>query len=368
MSVKNYRFVSPGVFVNEIDNSQLPASPAGIGPVIIGRSEKGPALRPTTVSSFSEFVRIFGNPSPGQTGNDVWRDGSSLQAPTYGAYAAQAYLRNSSPLTFIRLLGAQTTEGAVSGEGKAGWTQTKAYGLFVFESGSGATTTSGSVTGSLGAIFYVNDDASIGLTGSFIYETSASSTPGSIVGKSSRPDTVALPFGGYQNLLVKNDGSNNYQYKMIISGSDANLLPMTASFNFNRNSSKYIRKVFNTNPELLNSAITAPANRLNYFLGESFDRFMKENVQPADGVTYAAVAELFSTGSAASGSNFNAGVQNAQTGWLVGCDIGDQRQPRLMKFHALGEAGDWSSRNLKISIQDIRQSTNESSDYGTFTV
>ena len=30
MSVKKYRFVSPGVFVSEIDNSQVPASPAGI--------------------------------------------------------------------------------------------------------------------------------------------------------------------------------------------------------------------------------------------------------------------------------------------------------------------------------------------------
>ena len=366
MSVKNYKFVSPGVFINEIDNSQLPASPAGIGPVIIGRSEKGPALRPTTVNSFSEFVQVFGNPSPGQTGNDVWRDGASLQAPTYGAYAAQAYLRNSSPLTFIRLLGAQTTEGAPSGEGLAGWTQTKAYGLFVFESGSGATTTSGSVTGSLGAIFYVNDSASIGLTGSFL--------PAEVHGASNTEIITAscganlLPDGGYQNLLIQNDGTNNYQYKLIISGSDVDDTALTASFNFDRNSSKYIRKVFNTNPELLNSGITDSTNRLNYFLGETFDRFMKENIQPANGVTFAAVTEIYSTGSAASGSNFNASLQNAQTGWIVGCDIGDQRQPRLLKFHALGEAGDWSSRNLKISIQDIKQSTNESSDYGTFTV
>ena len=75
MSVKNYRFVSPGVLVNEIDNSQLPASPAGIGPVLIGRAAKGPALRPTTVNSFSEFVRIFGNPAAGASGDDVWREG-----------------------------------------------------------------------------------------------------------------------------------------------------------------------------------------------------------------------------------------------------------------------------------------------------
>ena len=52
MSVKNFRFVSPGVFVDEIDNSQLPASPAGIGPVVIGRAAKGPALRPVAVNAF----------------------------------------------------------------------------------------------------------------------------------------------------------------------------------------------------------------------------------------------------------------------------------------------------------------------------
>ena len=97
MSVKNYRFVSPGVFVNEIDNSQLPASPAGIGPVIIGRAEKGPGLRPTTVNSFEEFVSIFGTPNPGNSGDDVWRQGANTTATTYGAYAAQAYLRNSAP-------------------------------------------------------------------------------------------------------------------------------------------------------------------------------------------------------------------------------------------------------------------------------
>jgi len=89
MSVKNFRFVSPGVFVNEIDNSQVPASPAGIGPVVIGRAEKGPSLRPVTVNSFSEFVNVFGAPSPGTIGGDVWRKGQwSTSAPTYGAYAA----------------------------------------------------------------------------------------------------------------------------------------------------------------------------------------------------------------------------------------------------------------------------------------
>ena len=63
MSVKKYKFVSPGVFINEIDNSQLPEAPEQEGPVIIGRSDYGPALRPVKVNSFSEFISVFGGPT-----------------------------------------------------------------------------------------------------------------------------------------------------------------------------------------------------------------------------------------------------------------------------------------------------------------
>ena len=92
MSVDSFKFVSPGVFVNEIDNTGRPDADAGArGPAIIGRLERGPGNRPVTVESFSEFIEIFGNPIPGGRGGDVWREGNYL-APTYAAYAAQAYL------------------------------------------------------------------------------------------------------------------------------------------------------------------------------------------------------------------------------------------------------------------------------------
>ena len=35
---------------------------------------------------------------------------------------------------------------------------------------------------------------------------------------------------------------------------------------------------------------------------------------------------------------------------------------------ALEEPGDWTNRNIKVSIQDIKRSSNDSTDYGTFTV
>ena len=90
MSVSKYKFVSPGVFVNEIDNSQLPAATPSIGPVIIGRTERGPNMRPVAVNSFSEYIEIFGNPVPGGRGGDVWRAGN-YTSPMYATYAAQSW-------------------------------------------------------------------------------------------------------------------------------------------------------------------------------------------------------------------------------------------------------------------------------------
>ena len=103
---KKFKFVSPGIFTNEIDQSQLPADPTAIGPVIIGRTEKGPAMRPVKVSSFEEFVSIYGLPSPGGGSGDDWRNGT-FDGPQHAGFAAQAWLKSGeAPVTMVRLLGA----------------------------------------------------------------------------------------------------------------------------------------------------------------------------------------------------------------------------------------------------------------------
>ena len=35
MAAKSFKFISPGIFIDEIDNSELPALPEEMGPVII---------------------------------------------------------------------------------------------------------------------------------------------------------------------------------------------------------------------------------------------------------------------------------------------------------------------------------------------
>ena len=133
MSVRSFKFVSPGVFINEIDNSQLPRAAETVGPVIIGRAERGPAMVPIQIDSFSEFVETFGNPIGGGEAEDAWRNGNRMGV-TYAAYAAQAYLASSSPVTFVRLLGLEATDADANG--KAGWEVDNATVIKLGASGS----------------------------------------------------------------------------------------------------------------------------------------------------------------------------------------------------------------------------------------
>ena len=71
MSANKFKFVSPGVFLSEIDNSQIPKTPGGVGPVIIGRARKGPAMRPVKINSYEQFINQFGAPLPGNEGEDA---------------------------------------------------------------------------------------------------------------------------------------------------------------------------------------------------------------------------------------------------------------------------------------------------------
>jgi hypothetical protein len=105
------RTVSPGVFTNEVDQSFLAGGVAQIGAAIVGPTVKGPALIPTQITSFSDFVATFG----------------SYTDDSYVPYVVQDYLRNGNVITVTRLLyedGYKLTNGglaiiASSGSGAA---------------------------------------------------------------------------------------------------------------------------------------------------------------------------------------------------------------------------------------------------------
>jgi len=346
MPIDKFKFVSPGVQVAEIDNSQRPAEPTGVGPVIIGRAQRGPGLRPVQVNSFSEFVEIFGSPWAGGDGCDVWRNGNRM-APSYGAYAAQAYLKNSSPIVYVRTLGNANEDATTPGQ--AGWlvgTDPKTlsdggnFGLFLIHSSSG----NNDQTGTLAAVFYL-DAGSIELDGQGVAGTATTGTCG----------------------LIKTVGTD-YELKAIVRTESG--VASKINFNFDKNSKKYIRKVFNTNPALTNTRISSTTG--SYFLGESYDHAIAElGADPGAGNAYGVIVTL-ELGTAQQNDQRRSATP-AQTGWIFAQDLGDSgsyapdNMQKLFRLKSIN-AGAWESQNLKVSIADVAGSTSEFQPYGSFTV
>jgi hypothetical protein len=377
MSVKNFKFVSPGVFINEIDNSYLPKTVEAIGPVIVGRSARGLAMQPIKVESYSQFVDMFGDTVAGGSNNDVYRDGNYV-SPMYGTYAAKAFLRSGvGPVTYIRLLGQQTSAGSTAGlDASAGWKTTKdldrdsstaggAYGLFVCTSGSDTDCSSDGKELHLAATFYMN-------SGSL-------SLVGPVRGAGAGGDTalgMTASLGTYngRGLVLGMDSDNLFTIEY--SGSNTSS-PKRVKFNFNDNSDKFIRKRFNTNPQLLTTAgAFYPAATVDdVWIGETFEQELRDrdlDTAALQGV----ILGIGLSGSAATGPQNmkKQASREAVAGWFIGQDLsGDptsyipQLQQKLFKLVGRGH-GEWLHKNVKVSIEDIRQSNTNATEYGSFSV
>ena len=377
---KKFRFVSPGIFLNEIDQSYLPAQPTVVGPVIIGRTEKGPGMIPVKVGTFSEFVSIFGNPIAGNgRAKDVWRDGN-YTSPTYGAYAAQAYLRAGvGPVTFVRLMGTQHP-GATTDTGEAGWTTTKtlagtdgnahnggAFGLYVWASGTAGvhdTDITNEVAGTLAAIWYMDSGSCPVLSGTTAMGYTIDANHANQEGT---------------GVAIKSDTSGQFKVR-ILRGDDATDAHTAAAedenvtFSLNQDSDNFIRKMFNTNPIKVNSSLTE-SNRKFYWLGETYERHLSEINLDTSAQRYGAILAVAS-GTANDGPHEKKmAYRDAMTGWYfaqnTSADFASyeyNNMTKLFKFVGINGHGAWLQNNIKISISNIRAASNDNISYGSFDV
>jgi hypothetical protein len=372
MSVKSFKFVSPGVFINEIDNSFIPKRAEAIGPVIIGRARRGLAMTPVTVESYSDFVTEFGETVAGAGGGDIYRNGN-YQSPMYGTYAAKAFLRsNVAPITFIRLLGQQSNTNDGSADSKAGWqtergatndrdTNGGAYGLFLFRSGAAADLG----TGLHAATFYLNtaNDATIFLSGNV-----------AAVGG-------ATTFGSKgTGVVIESDTNGLFSIEVA-----SNNLTGTVAFGFDDTQETFIRKRFNTNPQVTGDGASSffPASAIkDHWLGETYEQALRrEGLHSSTvkkfGVLLPLGANTEST--MAPDRNIDPSYMKSQksreavAGWFIGQDLGTAgsyepgNMQKLFRLKGRGH-GEWLYKNCKVSIEKIRQSTTTSSPYGSFSV
>lgn len=354
MSVKSFKFVSPGVFINEIDNSFTPRTAQDIGPVVVGRATRGLAMQPVTVQSYSEFVEMFGDTVPGNGGGDISRDGN-FQSPMYGTYAAKAFLNaNVAPLTYIRLLG-QEANGAAD---KAGWETTKdagttveenggAYGMFVFKSSSMSGDNLG--TGTLAAVFYIDQSASIQLSG-----------------------TIASGSANEQGVAKVINSDDNFNYTLVVSSSAGE---NKIKIGLDDTGDTYMRDRLNTNPQLTSPAgdFYPNASYRPYWLGETYDQSVRD-AGLVGTKTSAVILPIAQQASAAVGPHdMKIPSREAVAGWFIGQDQGTPsafnpvNAQKLFRLIGRGH-GEWLHKNCKVSIERIKQSTSSVTDYGTFSV
>ena len=393
VSAKNFKFISPQIHIEEIDKSQIPAAIEAVGPIVIGRAARGPAFTPVRVESFSDFVNTFGNPVPGGNGGDVWREGN-YTSPMYGTYGIQSWLKNGETATYIRLLGVhsdnKTTAGVAGwkvGEGYDGGATGGAYGLFVWPSASSDYT----VTGAIAAVWYL-ETGSVRLQGKTVGP-----------GATSAGGVIAVTSASY---MLHDDGSTSENPVFTVSFVEGVGLPSgTFSFGFDKGKSNYIRKVFNTDPTLLGRK-DVDSGEVKYFLGESYENTFKDKLYTSETNNVAALAQLarekgestysgsvyygaimgLSTGSAVQHDVRRGALANstyAKSGWFFSQDLSANtaswsldmtenitsgRVKKLFRFVGL-DAGEWTQNNLKISLTNIRASSNEDVEpYASFTV
>ena len=349
-----FDFISPGVSIRELDESQTSDLVTDDGILLIGTAPQGPGNKPIKINNLEDFYTIFGKPISGKGSNstDVWRDGNQ-QGTTYAMYAAQAWLASqTSPVTFIRLLGEdQVAASQATGYVEAGWStyqangvpaadNASAYGIFVMPSGAATSM----LTGTLAAV---------------IYSTGSSwAVSGNIEGRSSRTTASLGTFiqstttAGRKNTFTLVQSSSTGEKKYVV--------------HFDRKQKDgYIRNVLNCNPQKTKAINYASTE--SYFLGETFDeatdRVVTDAGSSSAGQQYAIMFPL--SDATSHYSDRKRAATAAMTGWFINRDPnpGDdyasyspESASKLFRLVSLHE-GEWFGMNYGVRMENLRLGT-----------
>lgn len=363
---KTYK--APNFYSTETDLSVVtPTTPSGTPAVIIGAAPRGPAYVPVTVANNDDFVGTFGE----------------LNKKYPATFAAKEYFKNSSAMTFIRLLGA----GANSSTNDIATTQTtdrvRSAG-FKFE---GVTAPNDGYSRHAGCVQFLvaqhalqaaeaaeyplftrctsftTSSGVVNLVRAMIFTAS-----GSRVMVLDGDESVAAAFTAYPDdvCLVKT-GS----FKLVISSSDgtafgsadgmAGLRVYSASLD--PSSQNYVGKLLNTNP--------AKFSTEQHVLWADF----AVDAELASASTVAVVSGSANTAANAAEASlsyrrafggFDTRFKTPSTTWFISQPFGGVEYD-LFRIESIDD-GVAANTAYKITIRDLQASTDDSNPYGYFTI
>lgn len=376
-------FRSPGFFEQEIDLSARQISPSGTPAGVIGTAEKGPAFIPVTVGSFADFETKFG----------------TLDTNRFGPYAVREFLKHKSALTYMRVLGAGSNETAadISTTDKEGTVKNAG---FVIK----GTALTGEIGRHKGAVQFLvakhtppaNESAGFPVftdNSSFFTTRDANTELVNLV------RAVILTATGtkieildnnqsYSRANVANDlakigsiansplSATKY-FKLCISSSagasfsnddnSAGIRVVTASLD--PNDGNYIAKVLNTDP------LKFQKEEHLLYLDYAVEHDLAPVLPTVD--DHGVVAILSGTVNASNGTNstdnfrdlfgrFDTRYQSPRTSKFISQPYG-LKEHDLFHFETISD-GAYANNKFKISIANLRASTDPNSNWGTFEV
>jgi len=353
-------FRSPKFIDREIDLTARQEGPVGIPAGIIGTADRGPAFVPVTLGSFADFESRFG----------------SLNPKHVAGYAMERWLANKTAGTFMRVLGAGANDTVDDIEKTRITNQVRNAGFVVTGTVSvpdgrsvGSTqflvakhTTTTNET--LGMPIFTDNDSFTATAASedaYVVRGVLFSTSGSRVMILNGDEAVPTDLTLSDDLATLDSNSN---FKIVISSS-VGITTLTSSLD--PGSSNYIGKILNTNPDKFSTlnhllyldfsvdaevaAVSTDADSVGILSGT-------RNTSDSSGDTTFAFQDAY--------GHFDTRFKSAVTSKIISQPFGTSEFD-LFHFEALDD-GAWPNTKVKISIANIRGSTDPSNPYGYFEV
>lgn len=368
-------FKSPGFYDREIDLSARTVEPSGIPAAIVGTSQKGPAFVPVTIGSFADFQSKFGDVDP------------KFPAP----YAVQKWLDNRNSATFIRVLGggANSTQTDLDNTRTKGIVKNAGFLISGSAVGAGDLRYKGStqfivakhvVTGTeVYGLPMFSDNSSFFTTGSstdvYLVRGMIFTAYDTRVMVMSASDTFSGALDDFATLDSAPTSVTYKKFKLVLSSSSgssfgntdgyAGVRIMTASLN--PSSPDYIAKILNTDPEKFETerhvlycdfavddeiaTVSTASNCVGVVSGSS-------NTSANSGDTSLTFRDAF--------GRFDTRFTTPKTTWFISQPFG-ATEYNLFYFESLDD-GAYANNKFKISIANLRASSDPKYLFGTFTV
>jgi len=376
MSEQTFR--SPGFFEQEIELTAPGAAPTGVPGGLIGAASSGPAFVPTAVASFSDFEARFGGLDP------------NLPA----TYAANEWLKHKGALTFTRVLGAgaNATSAHVSTTVSQGTVRNA--GFKVTGSSVALPAVDGRTPGSVQFLVARHSIPAASTTpsewkGFPIFSDNPSFNPGGADTFNIIRGVLMFPTGS-RGMVLDMTGSNSLwtgtgaaiddmastdlntasathkRFKLAISSSVGSSFATTDGFagvriltaSFDPNATDYFGKVLNTDPKKFNDE-----QHLLYI-----DFPVEEELVPLDtvGDNCVAIVSGSSTNYRQNFGRFDTRYTAPRTPSIISQPFGDSEYD-LFHFETITD-GAGGNELFKVSISNVKASTDPKNPYGTFDV